>query len=160
MARPVDHRDSAELLAAFYREQIERYGFAESVDLAVTEYAPPQGIFVVLYAGNRPVGCGGCRWYDRRTATAEIKKTYLLPTMRGRGAGTLLLLWLEKQAIDWGAEQVILETGVRNTAALNLFRRSGYQPIASYAPGRAPTINRAFVKALVSPSALVAEDDR
>ena len=105
----------------------------------------------MLYDGDRPVGCGGCRWYDRRTATAEIKKTYLLPAFRRLGLGRLLLAWLEEQAIGWGTEQVILETGVRNTAALGLFARSGYRPTARYVPGRDPAINRAFVKTLVGP---------
>lgn len=146
VTRRADHRDGVALLRAFYQEQIERYDFAESIDLAATEYSPPQGIFVVLYHGEQPAGCGGCRWFDRSTATAEIKTTYLLPTMRGRGAGRLLLQWLEDQAVGWGAEQIVLETGVRNTAALGLFVRSGYQPTSRYVPGRDPAINRAFSK--------------
>jgi GNAT superfamily N-acetyltransferase len=160
VARRADHRDSTALLQAFYREQIDRYDFAEPIDLAPTEYAPPHGIFVVLYNGERPAGCGGCHWYDRRRATAEIKKTFLLPMMRGRGAGRLLLQWLENQAIGWGADQIILETGVRNTAALGLFVRSGYRPTARYVPGRDPAINRAFVKALAGQSRRLSEDVR
>lgn len=158
VARRVDHPDSTALLRAFHQEQIERYDFAESIELACLEYAPPQGIFVVLYDGEQPMGCGGCRWYDRRTATAEIKKTYLLPAMRGQGAGKLLLQWLEDQAIGWGAEQIILETGVRNTAALGLFDRSGYRPTARYVPGRDPAINRAFVKTLAGPNPRLTEN--
>jgi GNAT superfamily N-acetyltransferase len=158
--RRIDHRDSAVLLQAFYEEQIGRYGFAESIDLAPAEYAPPNGIFVVLYDCDRPVGCGGCRWYDRRTATAEIKKTYLLPEMRGRGAGSRLLRWLEDQAIGWGAEQILLETGIRNIAALALFDRSGYQPTSRYVPGRDPAINRAFVKTLAGPDRRLSADAR
>jgi len=148
VTRRVDHRDSTTLLRAFFREQIERYDFADSIDLDSAEYAPPQGIFVVLYDGEQLAGCGGFRWYDRRTSTAEIKKIYLLPAMRGRGAGRILLQWLETQATGWGAERIILETGVRNTAALDLFVRSGYRPTSGYVPGRDPVINRAFVKAL------------
>ncbi|MEV6632220.1 GNAT family N-acetyltransferase [Actinoplanes sp. NPDC051470] len=160
MPRRVDHRDSTALLRAFHREQIDRYDFAESIDLTSTEYASPQGIFVVVYDGEQPVGCGGCRWHDRRTATVEIKKTYLLPALRGRGAGRLLLQWLEDQAIGWGAEQIILETGVRNTAALGLFVRSGYRPTSGYVPGRDPAINRAFVKSLAGPDPRLGEDAR
>jgi GNAT superfamily N-acetyltransferase len=160
VARQADHRDSVALLQAFHQEQIERYDFAESIDLVSTEYAPPHGIFVVVYNGEQPVGCGGCRWYDRRTATAEIKKTYLLPTMRGRGAGSLLLQWLEDQAIGWGAERIVLETGVRNTAALSLFVRSGYRATSRYVPGRDPAINRAFVKTLGGPGRLPSEDEQ
>lgn len=42
----------------------------------------------------------------------------------------------------------ILESGVRNTAALGLFTRSGYRPMPRYVAGRDPSINRAFVKTL------------
>lgn len=160
VARRADHRDSSTLLQAFYEEQIGRYGFAESIALVPADYAPPNGIFVVLYHGETPVGCGGCRWYDRQTATAEIKKVYLLSSVRGRGAGRLLLEWLEDQARGWGAEQVVLETGVRNTVALGLFARSGYRPTVRYVPGRNPAINRAFVKALARQGRPPGEDAR
>jgi GNAT superfamily N-acetyltransferase len=146
--RRVDHPDAAELLRAFYDEQVGRYGFAESIDLDPIEYTPPQGIFVVVYEGNRPVGCGSCRWYDTSSRTAEIKKTYLVPEVRRRGVGRALLAWLEAQASGWGAQRVLLETGVRNAAALRLFAGSGYRPTARYVAGRDPEINRAFVKSL------------
>ena len=150
--RPVDQPDAVRLLAAFYREQVGRYGFAESTDLAPQDYAAPNGIFLVAYRQAMPVGCGGCRWYDRTTATAEIKKTYLLPAARGRGVGRALLAHLEATAVEWGAQRMILETGVRNTAALALFTGTGYVPTARYVPGRDPSINRAFVKTLTRSS--------
>ncbi|GAA4243161.1 GNAT family N-acetyltransferase [Dactylosporangium darangshiense] len=148
--RTVDHPDAAHLLDAFYKEQFGRYGFAESVDLEHDDYAVPNGIFIVAYRRDLPVGCGGYRWYDRKTATVEIKKTYLLPVARGRGVGHALLRFLESTAIKSGARRAILETGVRNTAALSLFISSGYEPTARYVSGRDPLINRAFAKALAS----------
>jgi GNAT superfamily N-acetyltransferase len=152
VARPVDHRDSTTLLQAFYQDQIERYGFADAVDLDSADYAPPCGVFVVLYEDDQPIGCGGCRWYDRDAAVAEIKKVYVLPSTRGHGGGRLLLQWLEAQAAGWGAKTAVLETGVRNTAALSLFARCGYRPTSRYVPGRDPEINLAFVKELVPSS--------
>ncbi|WP_426503036.1 GNAT family N-acetyltransferase [Dactylosporangium sp. McL0621] len=152
--RAVDHRDAVRLLAAFYQEQVGRYGFAESVDLDQRDYAAPNGTFIVAYERGLPVGCGGCRWYDRTTATVEIKKTYLVPAARGRGIGRALLASLEHVAITWGAQRAILETGVRNTAALALFTGAGYEPAARYVPGRDPSINRAFQKTLAGSSLL------
>jgi GNAT superfamily N-acetyltransferase len=146
--RPVHHPDSVRLLRAFYEEQVERYGFAESIDLDPAAYTPPNGTFVVAYERGGPVGCGGCRWYDRATGIAEIKKTYLVPAARGRGIGRTLLAHLEDAAARWGAQQVILETGVRNSAALSLFTGTGYRPTARYVAGRDPAINRAFIKPL------------
>jgi GNAT superfamily N-acetyltransferase len=150
LPRRVDHPDAVRLLKTFYDEQVDRYGFAESVDLDPQAYAEPNGTFVVAYEQGHAIGCGGCRWHDRSTGTVEIKKTYLVPRARGRGIGRALLGRLEADAIGWGAQQAILETGVRNTAALALFASSGYQPMARYVDGRDPAINRAFVKPLAA----------
>ena len=146
--RRPDHGHAECLLQAFYDDQVSRYGFAEPVDLDPAQFAVPQGGFVIVYLNGEPVGCGGWRWHDRAAAVAEIKKTYLKPGVRGAGVGRALLTRLEQDAAAAGAEQAILETGVRNTAALNLFSRHGYEPIASYVPGRPPEINRAFKRSL------------
>jgi len=68
-----------------------------------------------------------------------------------RGIGRRLLAELERRAAGQ-ARTIILETGVRNTAAVTLYRNMGYQPTSSYVPGRDPRINRAFTKRLGSPA--------
>jgi GNAT superfamily N-acetyltransferase len=146
------HPHATRLLDAFYQDQVERYGFAESVHLNECEYTAPNGKFVVVYHDGAPVGCGGYRWHDRSTRTVEIKKTYIVPCFRGCGAGRALLSWLERHAVQAGARRAILETGVRNTAALSLFASAGYRPMGRYVPGRDPAINRAFTRPLSSPA--------
>ena len=144
------HPDASRLLRAFHAEQVDRYGFADPVDLDPADYTPPQGVFAVVYSERRPVGCGGYRWFGRSRKTVEIKKVYLIPAVRGYGAGRALLSWLEGHAVVAGARRAILETGVRNTAALRLFTAAGYQPADSYVAGRDPEINRAFTRSLVN----------
>ena len=156
--RRTDHPDAARLLQAFYDEQVDRYGFADPVDLDPHAYTPPNGTFLVAYARGWPVGCCGCHWYDRGTGTVEIKKAYLVPSVRGRGLGRALLARLEAWATVAGARRVILETGVRNIAALTLFAGSGYEPTARYVADRDPRINRAFEKLLTPVSQPPAED--
>lgn len=141
--------DAVRLLGEFYQEQLGRYGFADPVDLDVAEFIPPRGVFAVVHRGGLAVGCGCYRWHDRVSGTIEIKKTYVSPAQRGIGAGRVLLAWLEGHAIAAGARRVILETGVRNTAARGLFTCAGYQPTPSYVPGRDPAINRAYTRMLV-----------
>ncbi|GIE99472.1 GNAT family N-acetyltransferase [Paractinoplanes rishiriensis] len=161
VVRRTDHPDAARMLGAFYREQVGRYGYAESVDLDPNVYDDPSGIFLVIYRDSRPVGCGGCRRADRSRDTFEIKKTYLVPEARGCGLGHQLLEALERAAVAGGAHRIILETGIRNSAALRLFIGSGYTPMARYVAGRDPAINRAFEKMLTrSPQRLRTGDAR
>jgi GNAT superfamily N-acetyltransferase len=144
------HPDAAPLLRAFHREQMDRYGFADPAELDSAEYAPPGGVFAVAYEGVAAAGCGGYRWFDRAAHTVEIKRIYVIPASRGHGTGRALLAWLEHHAAQVGAQRAILETGVRNTAALSLFTSTGYQPVGRYVEGRDPAINRAFARLLAS----------
>ena len=148
LERRVDHPDSVRLLREFYEEQVRRYGTADPIDLDPQEYAPPNGIFFVGYAEHQTVGCAGARWSDRHRKVVEIKKIFLRPAVRGRGFGGLLLSGVESWAIEQGSSETILETGVRNAAAISLFESHGFQPMASYVAGRDPTVNRAFTKRL------------
>lgn len=149
--RSPDHPDACHLLRAFHAEQVGRYGFADPIELSPREYTASHGVFAVVYSGAEPVGCGGYRWFDRAACTVEIKKIYIVPRSRGSGAGRALLSWLEHHAAAAGARRAILETGVRNTAALHLFTAAGYTPVERYVAGRDPEINRAFARSLTRP---------
>ncbi|GAA2455933.1 GNAT family N-acetyltransferase [Actinomadura vinacea] len=146
---PYDHPAAIRLVRALFDDQVERYGYADPVEADPAHYAPPEGLFLVAYAGAVPVGCGGYRTHDAPSRTIEIKKMYSLPGLRGTGLGRRILAELERRAAAAGFTDSILETGIRNTAALALYTSTGYQPRPRYAVGyRDPEINRAFVKKL------------
>lgn len=145
--RPYDHPDARVLVKRLYDEQVECYGYADPIEADPELYRPPHGLFLVGYSRGRAACCGGFRSHGAETV--EIKKMYAVPELRGLGLGMAILSRLERRAAAAGARRVILETGVRNTAALALYRRAGYRPTARYVPGRDPAINRAFVKDLV-----------
>jgi GNAT superfamily N-acetyltransferase len=142
------HPDASSLLGAFYREQVKRYGFADPIEMSPSDYVAPNGVFIVAYLDAVPVGCGAYRWLDLPSHIIEIKKIYVTPTSRGRGTGHAIMSWLEHHAIIAGSRHVLLETGVRNTAAMRLFTDAGYRPTDSYVEHRDPAINRAFAKSL------------
>jgi GNAT superfamily N-acetyltransferase len=127
---------------------VDRYGFADPFELNAEEYTPPQGVFVVASRGAATVGCAGYRWFDRPARTVELKRLYIVPASRGHGTGRTLLSWLEQHAIAAGAQRAILETGIRNTAAIALFTGAGYRPVERYVEGRDPEINRAYARSL------------
>jgi GNAT superfamily N-acetyltransferase len=145
---PYNHPDAYGLVCALFDEQVKRYGYADPADADPDLYRPPRGLFLMGYDNGHAICCGGYRSHS--ADTVEIKKMYTLPEHRGRGYGLAIINELERRAAQVGVQHTILETGVRNTAALALYRSVGYQPTARYAPGRDPTINRAFVKDLAA----------
>ena len=98
--------------------------------LAPADVADGNGAFLVAYRDDQPVGCGAVRLIG--PATAEIKRMYVEPELRGAGIGRTLVDALEAEARRLGAEQVVLETGTRQTAALALYARCGFTPIPLY----------------------------
>lgn len=146
--RPYDHPHSLRLVRALFDDQVKRYGYADPAEADPAYYTPPSGLFLVGYLEDAPVACGGYRTFDQRTHTVEIKKMYTLPHLRGHRLGERILTELEHHATLHGAQRSILETGVRNTAALALYIKIGYRPTERYIDGRDPAINRAFIKEL------------
>jgi len=86
-----------------------------------------RGVFLVVYLEAAPVGCGAVRVLDPETA--ELKRMYMAPAARGRGLGRRLVAALEAEARALGVRRLVLETGVSQTAALALYRGSGFQTI-------------------------------
>ena len=89
------------------------------------EEASGVGSVLVVYDGRKATGCGAVRLID--DTTAEILRMYVLPADRGRGIGKLLLESLEAEAVGLGASKVIIETGNRQTNAIDLYQSHGYQ---------------------------------
>jgi GNAT superfamily N-acetyltransferase len=85
---------------------------------------------VVAYVGGAPVGCGAVRRLEG--GDAELKRMYVDPSRRGRGIGRALLAALEAEARALGARRLVLETGIRQTAALALYRNAGFVEIPAF----------------------------
>ncbi|MGH3930962.1 MAG: GNAT family N-acetyltransferase [Pseudonocardiaceae bacterium] len=141
-----DDPEARTLLTELYADQLTRYDRADPPDDDPADYAPPQGLFLLLCLDDQPAGCGGYRAHD--TTTGEIKRLYVRPEHRGRGHGRRILTALEDHAHTVGATCLLLETGVRNDAAISLFSSAGYIPVPGYVPNRDQRINRAFTKLL------------
>jgi putative acetyltransferase len=94
------------------------------------QVADGRGTFLVVYLEGTPVGCGALRLLDAETA--ELKRMYVSPAVRGIGVGRRLVAALEAEARALGVRRLVLETGVRQTAALALYRATGFHPIPLY----------------------------
>lgn len=131
-------------------EEIERH----LAEMPSEDLAPPHGVFLVAHHGGRPAGCAGVRLLldgggaggaaklkPGRTAapepgpTAELKRMFVRPAMRGLGAGGVLLAAAEAAARGLGAGRVVLETRLDLTEARALYTRHGYADVPPFCEG-------------------------
>ncbi len=132
---------NAELAGAYPEPGANHFGLTED------EVAPGRGVFVVLRdAGGTPVGCGALRKLDDERA--ELKRMFVREERRGQGLARRLLEALEAEAVALGVARVVLETGTRQHAAIQLYRRSGYVPIEAYGEYIGSPLSLCFEKRL------------
>jgi GNAT superfamily N-acetyltransferase len=121
------------LLSSYFAEIQAAFGYddAHGAPTEPENFTPPNGRFLIVReTGGTAVGCGGVRLLD--PDTAEIKRMWLHPSMRGRGAGWALLNALEAEAIQLGARRGVLDTNVTLTSALALYRAAGWVEVEKY----------------------------
>jgi GNAT superfamily N-acetyltransferase len=130
----LDAPESVDLIEAVQQEYVVRYGGPDVTELAVSEFAPPQGIFVIGRDAGKPVACGGVRLVD--AGVGELKRMYVVPSARRRGIARALLDHLEHEARKLGATRLRLETGLHQPEAIALYASAGYsdaEPFGHYA---------------------------
>jgi len=126
----IDSGDGATLERAMVAEMAELYdGFDISSNgmpkAGPAEMNPPNGVFLVGYAGGRPICCGGIKRLDDESC--EIKRMYVVPDVRGRGVAKALLVALEDRARTEGYLYTKLDTGPRQPGAQRLYESVGYE---------------------------------
>ena len=137
----VTDADAHALLADYFAERA--VGFpAEQGEYrptwpAAEQFTPPAGVFLVVDdESGAAVGCGGVRRVQRRPETFEvrfeIKHLWLAPAARGGGEGRRLLAELERRAVEYGAQELVLDTNASLEAAGGLYRSSGYAEVEPY----------------------------
>jgi putative acetyltransferase len=141
--------DAAALIDALNMELSGAYPEpgATHFGLVPADVAPGRGAFLVAYQDERPVACGAVRLID--PATAELKRMYVDPILRGSGFGKRMVRALEQEAVRLGATRVVLETGIRQRVAIALYARCGYRPIPLYdeytaSPGTSVCLGKAL----------------
>lgn len=132
---PADDPDAQACMRAYFAELDATFpgGFADggcgTVD--VSDLRPPDGAFVVARDGDgRAVGCAGVR--TLAPGVGELKRMWLHPDARGRGAGRRLLAHCERLAIGMGHRVLRLDTSRHLPTAIALYRASGYVEVDRY----------------------------
>src|SRR5262245_48034609 len=89
--------DAAGLIAALNSELTATFPEpgANHFSLGGSQVADGVGAFLIAYVDDVAVGCGAVRRLDE--ATAEIKRMYVDPSVRGQGIGRALVEALERE---------------------------------------------------------------
>ena len=91
-------------------------------------YLETGGEFWVVEHQNQLVGTGAYYPIKRGKKAVEIRKMYLLSSVRGLGLGKYLLQQLEAAIACRGFEQIWIETAGALVEAVKLYESNGYQP--------------------------------
>jgi GNAT superfamily N-acetyltransferase len=134
---PLGHPDAQLLVAEVQQEYVVRYGGPDNGPMDPTMFDAPGGAFFVAYLDDAPQAMGGWRLRPDLTRLggtrlAEIKRMYVAPAARRRGVARAVLTHLEQTARDSGADVVVLETGIAQPEAIELYTSSGYQPVEKF----------------------------
>ncbi len=144
------HPDAVGLVARVQAEYVERYGSPDESPVDPTLFDLPEGLFLVGYDEQGPVATGAWRRSPvlrlGGSSAVEVKRMYVVPERRGRGHARTVLAELERTAAAAGHDLVVLETGLRQPEAIELYCSAGYQEIDGFGYYKDAPLSRCFGK--------------
>jgi len=87
---------------------------------------------VVIYNDKIPVACGAFKVYD--TNSVELKRIFVVMENRRQGLAKLIVCELEDLVRRQGYKYALLETGIKQHEAIDLYKKNGYVVIQNYEP--------------------------
>ncbi len=147
-AEPLDSADAQRLIAALDAHLASRYSADQRFgpNLRPQQIAPGLGTFVIARAEGRSVGCGALRRLDE--TSAEVKRMYVEPELRGQGIAKEIVDHLEAAARVMGTRRLVLETGIYQAEAIGLYRRLGFNPVRCWGEYEGVLTSVCFEKSL------------
>ncbi|MFI6824790.1 GNAT family N-acetyltransferase [Micromonospora sp. NPDC050187] len=145
-SEPWDGVDGVRLRAAQRAELDARYGNDDHEPGAAPTAGDIDVFLVARDAHGVAVGCGGLR--PLGPDSAEIKRMYVEPAVRGTGVAVGILRALEHEARDRGVVNLLLETGTAQPEAMRFYEREGYDRIDNYGPYEGEALSVCYARRL------------
>jgi putative acetyltransferase len=120
------HLEDLDLIDAYF----DGAAYQQEIDGLPGAYAPPDGALLVCWDAGLALGCGAFKRLD--VVSCEMKRMFVPQMARGRGSGRALALALLDRARDAGYERMYLDTSVRQTEAIALYRDLGFEEVEPY----------------------------
>jgi ribosomal protein S18 acetylase RimI-like enzyme len=135
-------------------EYVERYGGPDESPMDTATFAPPSGRFFVVLRDAEPVAMGGWRLRPDvtdlgATRAAEVKRMYVAPAARRSGLARLVLRSLEDSAREDGCDLMVMETGLMQPEAIELYESAGYVPVTPFGFYKDAELSRYYGRRLV-----------
>lgn len=123
---PVSHPEFKKLTQLLDEELHDRYGLWQS------DYDPDfrvEDLNTLVLSNEEDVftGCGAMRQFS--PGKEEVVRLFVKPEFRRMGIGTAIMKKLESEALERGANSIIVETGVMQPESLALYQLNGYRRI-------------------------------
>lgn len=145
------------LVEEVQQEYVVRYGGPDRSEVDAADFAPPRGRFFIAARDGEPVAMGGWRhrpgFHDLgATVAAEVKRMYVVRHARRTGLARLVLRTLEDSAREDGCDLLVLETGMRQPEAVELYESAGYVPVTPFGYYKDQPLARYFGRRLTDPT--------
>jgi putative acetyltransferase len=127
---PTSH-DAQNLIRQLDEDLLRRYpALQQTHGLHPQDAIDPDFTFVIARIDSSAVGCGALRRIE--PGICEIKRMFVLPDFRRRGIARRILEALESRARELRETSVLLETGIGQPEAIELYKSAGYHEIAGF----------------------------
>lgn len=105
-------------------------GFQQELDELPGRYGPPDGVLLLAWENDEPVGVVGLRRLD--AVSVEMKRLYVRPDQRGKKIGKQLAMEVISEAKRLGYTSIKLDTVPAMAEARQMYINLGFEQIPAY----------------------------
>jgi ribosomal protein S18 acetylase RimI-like enzyme len=120
------HTEDRALIDAYFDDA----AYEREIEGLPGAYRPPDGALLACWDWDLAVGCVAFKRLGERAC--EMKRMFVPVTARGRGVGRLLATELLEHARRAGYREMYLDTSIRQTEAIALYRDLGFREVEPY----------------------------